>query len=100
MPATTVRRGALPMADGGSVTLRATTADLPTKRAPAATRRQGLRLALFLLLPVALAAGTYLYATGGRYIVSDDSYIAADKVALSTDVSGLVKEIAVRDNQK
>ena len=66
----------------------------------AATRRQRLRWVLFLLLPLALVAGTDLYAAGGRYVVSDDSYIEADKVALSTDVSGIVKEIEVHDNQK
>lgn len=36
---------------------------------------------------------------GGRYVSTDDSYVDAAKVSLSTDVSGLVGEIYVHDNE-
>lgn len=36
---------------------------------------------------------------GGRYVSTDDSYVDAAKVSLSTDVSGLVGQIYVRDNE-
>lgn len=36
---------------------------------------------------------------GGRYVSTDDSYIDAAKVSLSTDVSGLVGTIYVHDNE-
>lgn len=35
----------------------------------------------------------------GRYVSTDDSYVDAAKVSLSTDVSGLVGNIYVRDNE-
>jgi membrane fusion protein (multidrug efflux system) len=69
------------------------------RRASRARRRRILRWLLFLLLPVMLIVAGYFYATGGAYMTSDDAYIEADQVGLSTDVSGLVKEVDVTDNQ-
>jgi membrane fusion protein (multidrug efflux system) len=54
---------------------------------------------MFLVLPLALVVGLYLYATGGQVITTDNAYIQADKVAVSTDVSGLVASVEVQDNQ-
>lgn len=89
------------MAEGGSVALRAPSAtDAPPQGRARLERRQLLRWVLFLLLPIVLAAGAYSYATGGRYISTDNAYVEADKVGISTDVSGLVKEVDVRDNQR
>lgn len=62
-------------------------------------RRQRVRKGLFLLLPLVLGVGAYLYAIGGQVITTDNAYIQADKVAISTDVSGLVESVEVKDNQ-
>jgi len=53
---------------------------------------------LFALLPLALIAGTYWYVTG-QVMSTDNAYVEADKVGVSTDVSGIVKEIDVTENQ-
>lgn len=68
--------------------------------AKASTRRSLLRPVLFALLPVALAAGAYLYVTGGAVVQTDNAYVQADTVGISTDVSGIVREVLVKDNQK
>ena len=47
---------------------------------------------------VVLATLAY-WLTSGRYVSSDDSYVDAAKVSLSTDVSGLVAAVYVHDNQ-
>ena len=47
---------------------------------------------------LAIAAAVYL--TGGRYVTSDDSYVHANKLMVSTDVSGLVKTVNVREGQQ
>jgi membrane fusion protein (multidrug efflux system) len=39
------------------------------------------------------------YLTGGRYVSTDDAYVQAARVEVSTDVSGRIAEIDVRDNQ-
>src|SRR5260221_7061275 len=63
------------------------------------SRRRWLRWALFLLLPLALIAGGYWYVTGGQVMSTDDAYVEADKVGVSTDVSGIVKAVDVAENQ-
>jgi membrane fusion protein (multidrug efflux system) len=47
---------------------------------------------------VVVGAGLF-WLFGGRYVASDDSYVDAAKVSLSTDVSGTVDEVDVKDNQ-
>jgi membrane fusion protein, multidrug efflux system len=67
--------------------------------APPRSARRWLRPALFVLLPLALIAGGYGYVTGGRVTSMDDASVEADKVGVSTDVSGIVREIDVSENQ-
>jgi membrane fusion protein (multidrug efflux system) len=54
---------------------------------------------LFSLLPLALLAGAYWYVIGGQVMSTDDAYVAADKVGVSTDVSGIVKEVDVTEHE-
>jgi membrane fusion protein (multidrug efflux system) len=63
------------------------------------TCRRWLRPALFALVPVALLGGLYVYATGGRYMWTDDAYVNAQDVGISTDVSGIVADVDVRNNE-
>jgi membrane fusion protein (multidrug efflux system) len=49
---------------------------------------------------VVLAASAFFYLTGGRYISSDDSYVHANKLMVSTDVSGLIKSVNVKEGQQ
>jgi membrane fusion protein (multidrug efflux system) len=80
------------MADGGSTT--------SVQRAPIRDRRR-LRLSLLLLGPVFVVVGSlYFYLTGGRYVETDNAYVRADMLAVSTDVSGIVKSVDVTDNQR
>src|SRR5205085_1237769 len=82
-----VERRADPTADE-----TATTVDAPPKR------RRWLRPALMLggVLAVAAGAGAF-WLHGGRYAGTDDAYVQADKLLLSTDVSGIVRSIAVHE---
>jgi membrane fusion protein (multidrug efflux system) len=66
---------------------------LEPKKPPQSARRRWPRWALFALLPLALIAGGYWYITGGQVMSTDNAYVEADKVGISTDVSGMVKEI-------
>jgi membrane fusion protein, multidrug efflux system len=70
------------------------------EKAPQSPRRRWARWVSFVLLPLALIAGAYWYVTGGRVMSTDDAYVEADKVGISTDVSGIVKEIGVSNNQE
>jgi membrane fusion protein (multidrug efflux system) len=55
---------------------------------------------MFALLPLALIVGGYFYVTGGAVMSTDNAYVQADMVGLSTDVSGIVTAVLVHDNQK
>ena len=65
-----------------------------------ANRSRVLRPVLMIggVLVVGLAALLFWLA-GGQYVSSDDTYVDAAKVSLSTDVSGLVAQVYVHENQ-
>ena len=63
-------------------------------------RRRLARPILMIAVPLLIALGAgYLYLTGGRYVSTDDAYVRADKLAVSTDVSGIVREIGVHEGE-
>ncbi len=70
----------------------------PAKTAEHSPRRR-IRWVLFALLPLALIAGAYWYVTGGQVMSTDDAYVQAETVGVSTDVAGIVQEIDVTENQ-
>jgi membrane fusion protein (multidrug efflux system) len=67
---------------------------------PMRARRGWLRPLLFLLLPVVLVIGGYEYVTGGATMSTENAYVRADMVSVSTDVSGIVKSVDVHENQR
>jgi membrane fusion protein, multidrug efflux system len=68
--------------------------------APTSPSRRRIRRAMFILLPLALLGGGFWYVAGGQIMSTDDAYVNADKVGISTDVSGTVSEVDVTDNQE
>ncbi len=65
-----------------------------------ASRKQVLRPVLMIGGPILVLLAAFLFwLNGGRYVYTDDSYVDAAKVSLSTDVSGLVSQVFVKDNQ-
>ena len=64
-----------------------------------APKKSRLRPLMFALLPLALVVGAYWYVSGGQVISMDDAYVEADKVGVSTDMAGIVKEVGVTENQ-
>src|SRR6201991_78067 len=62
--------------------------------------RRRLRFILLVVVPVvAVVAGLTLYFTGGRYISTDTSYVGAQKVMVTPDVSGRVTRAVVKEGQ-
>lgn len=62
--------------------------------------RERLRLPLMVAGPllVLIVAG-YFYWFGGRYESTDDAYVRAAQVNISSNVAGRVTQLSVRDNQ-
>jgi membrane fusion protein, multidrug efflux system len=63
-------------------------------------RRDRIRWSLFALLPLVLIIGGYWYVTGGQIMSTDDAYLEADKVGISTDVAGIVRDVDVKENEQ
>ncbi|MDF1792870.1 MAG: HlyD family secretion protein [Thalassobaculaceae bacterium] len=67
-------------------------------------RRRGRwvkRLVLLVVVPVlALGGASYLYAVTGRYVTTENAYVKAHIIAISTDIDGRVSEVYVRNDQR
>ena len=62
--------------------------------------RAKVRKVLMIGGPLLVALiSAFLWKTGGRYVSTDNAYIRAPKLMVSTDVSGLVTEVRVREGQ-
>jgi membrane fusion protein (multidrug efflux system) len=70
------------------------------KKTQSFDRRRLTRWGLFGFLPLALVVGSYWYVTGGQIMSTDNAYVNAETVGISTDVAGIVKDVAVTENQQ
>jgi membrane fusion protein (multidrug efflux system) len=75
------------------------TTDSPSSR-PAADRRRTRLLLLVVVPALALLGVGAVYLQGGRYIETDNAYVKADKVPISTEVLGRVAKVFVDENQQ
>lgn len=76
--------------------------DSPTTSAavPQRLARRPKRIVLMVVIP--LIAGVVVgivYLRGGRYVETDNAYVKADKVPVSAEVAGKIKDVLVRENQ-
>ena len=54
-------------------------------------RRKRLRMILLVVVPlIAAVAGLSFYLYGGRYIITDNAYVGAQKVLITPDISGKI----------
>lgn len=63
--------------------------------------RAAIRFLLLICLPVvAIGVAAYFYLTGGRYVSTENAYVKADIVQVSTDIDGRVVDVLVRDHDR
>ncbi len=65
-------------------------------------RREPKKLRRFLMIggPALLIAIAFLaWLFGGRYVSTDDAYVQASKLMVTTDVSGIVQDVDVKEGQ-
>ncbi len=61
---------------------------------------RGRRTALMIAVPLALVlGGAYMYLTGGRYEETQDANVHQPRVAISTNISGIVTSVNFTNNQ-
>ena len=67
---------------------------------PRQNGRRRLRMLLMIGgILVVVAAGGIAWLRSGRYVSTDDAYVHAAKLMVSTDVSGLVSSVEVHEGQ-
>src|SRR6201997_3213241 len=71
----------------------------PRRRLLAAMRRYRRFLLLVVLPIVAVIAGVVFYLNGGRYVGTDDTYVGAQKVLITPDISGRIDKVVVKEGQ-
>lgn len=78
-------------------------AQVPLNEEPPArgAKKRWPRIALMLSVPLLLLlVGGYFYLTSGRWVSTDNAYLQRDMVAVSSEVSGPIAEVLVRENQQ
>src|SRR6266478_9531751 len=48
---------------------------------------------------IVVVGGLLWWLTGGRYVSTDDAFVDANKLMVSTDVSGIVSEVYAKEGQ-
>src|SRR6516164_6277464 len=72
----------------------------PRRRLMAGLRRYRRALLLVVLPLAAAAAGVVFYLNGGRYVGTDDTYVGAQKVLITPDISGRIEKVVVKEGQR
>jgi membrane fusion protein (multidrug efflux system) len=63
--------------------------------------RDRLRLILLVIVPLlALAAGLAFYLSGGRVVSTDNSYVGAQKVLVTPDISGKIAAVRIKEGAR
>lgn len=71
----------------------------PRRRLLAGLRRYRRFLLLVMLPLVAVIGGIVFYLNGGRYVGTDDTYVGAQKVLITPDISGRIDKVVVKEGQ-
>ncbi len=59
-----------------------------------------VRFVFIVVVPIAVAlAGLYVYAHGGERVETENAYVKADIIAVSSELDGRVSNVEVEDNQ-
>ena len=75
-------------------------ADAKAEPEPADKPNNSRRYLLMFSVPLLLAAvGGYFWLTSGKSVSTDNAYVQQDKISVSSEIGGVITEVAVRENQ-
>ncbi len=78
----------------------AVTAPVAAVQRPRLQRRAIARLAMWLLPVVVLAVSLAAWLSSGRYVSTDNAYVKGDRAQIAPELSGLIVEVPVQENQR
>lgn len=68
---------------------------------PKQVEKRTTRRIFLLVLPLVVVLVTaFVYMKGGRYVETENAYIQSDMTRINTEVSGAIKSISVKENEK
>ena len=68
---------------------------------PKHVEKRTTRRVLLVALPVVVVlASVFIYMKGGRYVETDNAYVQSDITSINAEVSGAIKSISVKENEK
>ncbi len=81
---------------------REVAADTPLEsEAVVVTKRNPKRIILLLIVPLLIVlVGTYFWLNSGKTVGTDNAYVKQDITSISTQVSGPISEVRVREGQR
>lgn len=62
-------------------------------------RRVVARLVMWSLPLVVLAISVFVWLSSGRYVTTDNAYVKGDRAQIATELSGIIVEVPVQENQ-
>jgi len=65
-----------------------------------ATGRVVARAVMWSLPLLAIVAGVLYWLQGGRHVTTDNAYVKGDRAVIAAEVSGVIVEVAVAENQR
>ena len=85
----------------GAAALPGTTPGAPPQEAPPMRRSKLLRWILLLTVPVIVGVvAAYIYLNSGRIAETDNAYVKAGTVPISSVIAGTITEMSVEENQR
>ena len=88
------------MRDGEHLETQAPPIAAAVARRPRLERRVVARAVMWLLPAVVLAVTLYVWLSSGRIVTTDNAYVKGDRAQIATELSGLIVEVPVQENQR
>ena len=63
-------------------------------------RRRVARLVMWSLPFLVVVAVGFVWLSSGRYVSTDNAYVKGDRVPITTELSGIIVEVPVKENQR
>ena len=64
------------------------------------SKKRRTQILMFSVPLLLAAAGGYFWMTSGRFASTDNAYVKQDVVSVSSDVTGRIVEVRVKENQQ
>jgi membrane fusion protein, multidrug efflux system len=68
-------------------------------RRPRLERRIVARAVMWSLPAIVLAVSLFVWLSAGRYVSTDNAYVKGDRAQIATELSGIIVEVPVQENQ-